>query len=177
MSASGLSGSFALGAGLWAVLLAIGKLWLLPPAPPPPPAPTGPTPAQVEHARQADAELDSSLQLAVSRARRAKDEGRTDDAIDILQQALREAGATGRSVAHVQVHWLLGWLYADRGDRGAAMAMFRSVAELSEPGSQYYEQASAAFHDRREQAEDEQADRASQRCSTPGPTATRAGHA
>ena len=135
-----------LGVGLvgWIVVLVLAKSWLLPPPPPVPPR-TGPTPGEIEHARQDEAETDSSLQLAVSRARRAKDAGDSEQAVAILQEALRNAGAAGRSVAHLQVHWMLGWLYADRGDRGAALAMFRAVTELSEPGTQFHEEAKAAF--------------------------------
>lgn len=160
----GPTGAF-LGVGLagWIVALVLAKFWLLP-APPPVPPQTGPTPMQIEHARQNEAEMDSTLQLAVSRARRAKDAGDSEQALAILQEALRNAGAAGRSVAHLQVHWMLGWLYADRGDKGAALAMFRAVTELSEPGTQFHEEAKAAFLRISEQlSEQEEVRRAPQR--------------
>lgn len=91
------------------------------------------------------AELDSSLQLAVARAKRVKAEGDLATATDILEQALRDAEAQGRSVAHLQLHWHLAWLYAARGNTDGAMVMFRTVLDLADPDSEEYREARAAL--------------------------------
>ena len=159
----GPTGAF-LGVGLagWIVALVLAKFWLLP-APPPVPPQTGPTPMQIEHARQNEAEMDSTLQLAVSRARRAKDAGDSEQALAILQEALRNAGPQGAAwpICRCTGCWAGS---TDRGDKGAALAMFRAVTELSEPGTQFHEEAKAAFLRISEQlSEQEEVRRAPQR--------------
>ena len=135
----------ALGAAIWILVLVTGWHWAITPniAPPQPPA-VNQALARARAGRES-AQLDSALQLAVARAKRAKADGDNPRATQILEQALRDAEAQGRSVAHLQLHWLLAWLYADRGDIHGAMTMFRTVLDLAEPDSEMAEEADAAL--------------------------------
>ncbi len=134
-----------LGTVFWLLVLTAGWQWAVLAAPAA--APTAPTPTPAERARMArrSAELDSSLQLAVAKAKRAKNAGDLPTATGILEQALRDARAQGRSVSHLQLHWFLGWLYADQGNLDGAMVMFQTVLGLAEPGSRPYLEAEAAL--------------------------------
>lgn len=134
-----------LGAVMW--LLMAGTVWQWAVVRSPgPPAPTvaGASETRAEAMRRS-AELDSRLQLAVARAKRAKADGDLMAATDILEQALRDAEAEGRSVAHLQLHWHLAWLYAARGNTDGAMVMFQTVLDLAEPDSEEHREARAAL--------------------------------
>lgn len=138
----------------WLVLASHGWNWLVawrPPAPPP-----GPDPRARARMLREQAETDSALQLAVAKAKIARSKGNPRRAISILEGALRDAQAQGRSVAHLQLHWLLGWLYADTGDIYGAQVMFRIVSDLAEPGSHMHREALAALErlERRAQVEE-----------------------
>ena len=128
-----------IGLAFWVVLLSSTWQWALGGAPPPPPPPVSPA-ARIQQDRVA-AELDSSLQLAVAKARRAKGHGDNLAAIRILEQALQDAESRGRPVAHLELHWLLGWLYAKENNPDGAIVMFETVLNLAEPGSSMARQA------------------------------------
>lgn len=129
----------------WILVTAAGWRWLM--AAPARPSPAAVKQAQEEAARAErwDAEYNSTLQLAVARAKRARDAGDDGRAIQILEQALRRAEAQGRSVAHLQLHWMLAWLYAKTGNVDGAMVMFQTVLKLAEPGSVEAREAAAAL--------------------------------
>lgn len=129
----------------WLLVTAAGWQWLM--ATPARPNPTAAVAAhkQAARAERWDAEYNSGLQLAVARAKRARDAGEDQRAIQILEQALREAEVRGRSVAHLQLHWMLGWMYAKTGNVDGAMVMFQTVLQLAEPGSVEAAEASAAM--------------------------------
>lgn len=130
-----------IGAAGWIIGLRLGALRLLAPVPLPPPPPS---PAETLHAAREEALFDSSLQLAVAKAKRAKSAGDNAKAIAVLEGALRDAQAEGRSVAHAELHWYLAWLYAAEGDTAAALVMFQTVQELAEPGSKMATEADRA---------------------------------
>lgn len=134
----------ALGAVLWLMVISVGWRWLMIAPPPPPLSPVRIAPPDLATQRS-DAEVDSALQLAVARADRAKADGDNQTAIAILELALRDADAQGRSVAHLQVHWLLAWMYAEEGDVPAAMVMFRAVLDLADPDGEQHREARAAL--------------------------------
>jgi hypothetical protein len=117
---------------VWLMGAHVGWSRLLAPVPVPPPPPSG---RDVLNAARDAAEYDSALQLAVAKAKRAKAVGQNEKAIKILEAALREAAQQGRSVAHVELHWYLAWLYAAEGDATSALVMFETVQELAGPGS------------------------------------------
>jgi len=146
LAPAGLVAVSGLGTLAWALLLVAWWQWLIPPAPP---TAVGPSPAQIAmaqaRAEREQARLDSALQLAVARARRAKKVDKVQEAISILEQALQQAEAQGRSVAHLELHWMLAWLYADTGNLDGAIVMFKTVLELAEPGSTRYTEAQAAI--------------------------------
>lgn len=111
---------------------------------PPPPAPVPDPRIELEAARQ-EAEYDSQLQLAVARAKQLKSQGQNQKAIRTLESALRDAMTQGRSVAHSQLHWYLGWLYVAEGDVGSAMVMFQAVVDIAEPDSEMSVEAREAL--------------------------------
>jgi tetratricopeptide (TPR) repeat protein len=129
----------------WTLVTVAGWRWLM--AAPPAPSRAALKQAQEEAARAArwDAEFNSTLQLAVARAKRARAAGDDQRAIQILEQALRETEAQGRSVAHLQLHWMLAWLYAKTGNVDGAMVMFQTVLKLADPGSVEAREAAAAL--------------------------------
>jgi hypothetical protein len=134
-----------LSAVAWVLLIAAGWQWLLFVKPKEPPKPPVPSPQErLDTARQ-EAEMDSALQLAVAKAHRARAAGDPDKAIKILEEALRDADLQGRSVAHLQLHRLLGWLYAKQGNVDGAMVMFQTVTRLAPPDSPEMQEAQAAL--------------------------------
>lgn len=140
--ASGLTVFFLiLGFVGWTVGLRLGWLRLLAPVPVPPPPPS---PAETLNAARQEALFDSDLQLAVAKAKRAKSAGDNAKAIAVLEGALRDAQAQGRSVAHAELHWYLAWLYAAEGDTAGAIVMFQTVQELADPDSEMAVEAAAA---------------------------------
>ncbi len=139
-----LWGLSALGAGMW-ILLAVAGWQRLMPQPAPLVEPVEPSVVERAEADQAQAEMDSALELAVARARRAKAQGNKGQAMRYLEDALRSASIDGRSVRHVQLHRNLAWLYAEGGNPAGAMVMFRMVLELADPGSDEQREAEAAL--------------------------------
>ena len=134
-----------LGAVMWVLLAGTVWQWAVVKGAGPRAAPVvSATESRAETMRRSAA-LDSRLQLAVARAKRAKAEGDMATATDILEQALRDAEAEGRSVAHLQLHWQLAWLYAERGNTDGAMVMFQTVLDLAAPDSEEHEEALAAL--------------------------------
>lgn len=133
------------GLAAWVLVTAAGWRWLMAMPPRPDSAAIQQAHEQAARAERWDAEYNSNLQLAVARAKRARDAGHDQRAIEILETALREAEAHGRSVAHLQLHWMLGWLYAKAGNTDGAMVMFQTVLQLAEPGSVEATEATAAL--------------------------------
>jgi len=133
-----------LGAAIWIVLAVALWHWLFPPVaaqivedPAAPELVVTGDPDPVSN----DANYDSNLELAVARAKMAKANGEQDRAVQILEQALRDARAQGRDVGHVELHRVLGWLYAGRGELAAAMVMFETVARLTPEDSPEHTEA------------------------------------
>lgn len=138
---------------LWLGVAVQGAHALLGPRRVPAPARPAVDLAAAERLRQerVAAETDSALQLAVAKAKRAKARGEDLLAISTLETALNDAHIEGRSVAHLELHRQLGWLYARQGNVPLAAVMFETVLRLAEPGSPQAREATATLarlHDR-----------------------------
>lgn len=141
-SARAVSALAVLGAALWIVGAVVGWRWLKP-APPPPPAETQVAAQPVTP--QTDPRYDSVLELAVAKARMAKDEGNTAEAITLLEQALSDVAMQGRDVSHPELHRNLAWLYAEEGNINGAIVMFETVLRLVPEGSVEWREAQGAL--------------------------------
>jgi tetratricopeptide (TPR) repeat protein len=74
----------------------------------------------------------------VARARKAKAEGRAEDAIGLLEEGLHA------QPDNAPAHFVLAWLYLERGQKVQATAAFREVVALS-PQSEEGREAKAAL--------------------------------